>query len=256
MKFSETNLKHAIKTLFFRKKSNVFLLEPHLGLGDSLVNIGLIKTLSERNPEFFYYYACLPSSLHSVSWAFQDLRNVYPVPVSRGKEARQLADFYNCEHIYIGGPKVEQQCFDSFYYRQHMVSFDKRWELAKTPSGPQSQGLFNQLNPLREPYILVNAVQSGDVKYALEIANPANKKIIEVYPATNNIFDWTRLVSEADEIHTIDTSFVHFVEGLLESDCKKSLYYHLARLSKTEFTRRLPWTTVGYGHPRITSTTS
>jgi hypothetical protein len=132
-----------------------------------------------------------------------------------------------------------------------MVPFDKRWELAKTPSGPQSQRLFNQLNPLQEPYILVNAVQSGDIEYALQIVNPDNKKIIEVYPATNNIFDWTKLVIEADEIHTIDTSFVHFVEGLLENDCKKSLYYHLARLSQTEFTRRLPWIAIDYGHPRI-----
>lgn len=234
----------------------MFLLEPHLGLGDSLVNIGLIKTLSERNPEFFYYYACLPSSLNSVSWAFQDLRNIYPVPVSRGKEARQLADFYNCEHIYIGGPKVEQQCFDSFYYRQHMVPFDKRWELAKTPSGPQSQLLFERLNPQHEPYILVNAVQSGDIKYTLQLANPDKKKIIEVYPATNNIFDWTKLVFEADEIHTIDTSFVHFVEGVLEGGSKKSLYYHLARITKTEFTRRLPWTTVSYVHTLVSSATS
>lgn len=252
MKFSETNLKHAIKTLFLPKRANVFLLEPHLGLGDSLINIGLLKILSALNPDFFYYYACLPSSLHSVSWALKDLSSVYPVPVSRGKEARQLAEFYNCQHLYIGGPKVQKHCFDAFYYRQHNISFDYRWELAETPPGPRSDELYDQLNSKHEPYILVNAVQSGDIKYSLQMANPANKKVIEVHPATNNVFDWTKLVLEADEIHTIDTSFVHFVEGVLaKKSTTKHLYYHLARLSTTEFTRRLPWITVDYGHPRV-----
>jgi hypothetical protein len=251
VKFSETNLKHAVKTLFVRKRANVFLLEPHLGLGDSLVNIGLIKTLSVRNPDFFYYYACLPSSLQSVNWALQYLSNLYPVPVARGKEARQLAEFYNCEHLYIGGPEVEKRCFDSFYYRQHQVPFDQRWKLAETPAGPRSEWLFHQLNPLHQPYILVNAVQSGDIKYTLQIANPDNKKIIEVSPMTNNIFDWTKLVMEADEIHTIDTSFVHFVEGVLAEKSTMPLFYHLARLSETEFTRHLPWITIDYEHPRV-----
>ena len=246
MKFSESNLKRALKSLFLKPKKEVFLLEPQLGLGDSLINIGLIKTVSSTNPSRFYYYACLPSSLHSVNWIFRDLPNIYPTPVNSGKEARQLADFYNCKHIYIGGPNLEERRFDEFYYKQHHVPFESRWSLATTPSGPHADILFERLNPKNEPYLLVNATQSGNAKYQLTIDNPSKKKVIEVYPATNNIYDWTKLVINADEIHTIDTSFVHFVENIYALNSRQGLFYHLARISKTEFTRRLPWVSVHY----------
>ena len=65
-------------------------------------------------------------------------------------------------------------------------------------------------------------------------------------PLTNNIFDWTKLVLHADEIHTIDTAFVHFVESTLYQKEAPALYYHLARQSPTEFTRRLPWQVITY----------
>jgi hypothetical protein len=84
------------------------------------------------------------------------------------------------------------------------------------------------------------------VSYDLRIANPQNKKIIEVSSLTNNIFDWTKLTLEADEIHTIDTAFVHFVESLLYQRPSPILFYHLARKSPTEFTRRLPWQVITY----------
>lgn len=253
MKFSESNLKRALKNLFLKHRKDIYFLEPQLGLGDSLINIGLIKTLSARNPSYFYYYACLPTSLHSVNWMFRDLHNIYPVPVNSGKEARQLADFYNCKHLYIGGPDLDQKTFDQYYYKQHQVPFELRWDLASTPSGPQSETLFQKLNPHNEPYILVNATQSGYIKYQLKIDNSAHKKVIEVYPATTNIFDWTELVIHADEIHTIDTSFVHFVENVFAGRPREGLFYHLARISKTEFTRRLPWKTIFYDHNRPSS---
>lgn len=246
MRFSESNLKRALKNLFLKYRKDVFLLEPQLGLGDSLINIGLIKTLSSKNPNYFYYYACLPSSLHSVNWMFRDLPNVYPSPVNSGKEARQLADFYNCKHAYIGGPKLDQRRFDEFFYSQHHVPFETRWSLASIPSGPHAEQLFNQLNPDNSPYILVNATQSGAIKYKLKIENLLHKKVIEVFPATPNIYDWTKLVLNADEIHTIDTSFIHFVENIYALSSRGGLFFHLARSSKTEFTRRLPWQSIFY----------
>ncbi|WP_286297463.1 hypothetical protein [Polynucleobacter sp. TUM22923] len=181
-----------------------------------------------------------------MNWIFRDLPNIYPTPVNSGKEARQLADFYNCKHLYIGGPDLKVRSFDEFYYKQHQIPFESRWSLASVPSGPYSDLLFTKLNPGNESYILVNSTQSGNTKYKLKIENPSQKKIIEVYPATSNIYDWTKLVLEASEIHTIDTSFIHFVENIYASSSRSGLFYHLARISKTEFTRRLPWALVSY----------
>ncbi len=247
MRFQDTNIKRALKNLFLGKQKSLFLLEPQLGLGDSLINIGLIKTLSQRHPENRYLYAALPENLHSVEWMFQGLKNIYPVLAHSGKEARQLSDFYRAHHQYIGGPQLSPLAFDRFYYQQHDVPFELRWQLATTPSGPRANSLYHELNPDNEPYILVNRRQSGNTAYDLAIDSSKDLKVIEVYPATNNIFDWQELILRAQAIHTIDTSFIHYLENLFAHHPAPELYYHLARPTLTDFSRRQKWHEIDYG---------
>ena len=94
--------------------------------------------------------------------------------------------------------------------------------------------------------MLVCRTESGNNTYPLKIDNPSNLKVIEIYPATQNIYDWTKLVEHATEIHSIDTSFLHFVENVLHQKSHGQLYFHLARKTKTQFETRLPWQLVQY----------
>jgi hypothetical protein len=55
--------------------------------------------------------------------------------------------------------------------------------------------------------MLVCRTESGSNTYLLKVENPSNLKVIEIYPATHNIYDWSKLVESAAEIHSIDTSF-------------------------------------------------
>jgi hypothetical protein len=246
MQFRDTSFKKVIKNLFLPVKKNTIVLEPHLGLGDNLICLALMRALSSRNPNTRFYYACLPRCYHSLAWMFQDLSNVFLFVVDSGREARQLASFLNACYLPIGIENVDIKRFDEFFYEQHKVSFEERWTNCDVPPGPRSEQLYQELNPLHEPFILICNSESGLVSYDLKIANPENKKIITVFPATNNIFDWTKLALQAEEIHTIDTSFVHFIENLLSQHPHKPFFYHLARKSPTEFTRRLPWQVVQY----------
>ena len=246
--FRESNIKRALKNLFLRRKSGIVMLEPRAGLGDTLICAGLIKELANRNPNKFFYYACIaPKSFHTISWILSELSNVYPIPVKGGKEARQLAGFWNCEHWEIGASYVDLKRFDESYYEQLKVPFRFRWEENQIKSGPQAKKLLEKINPNKDEYILVCNTASSDVSYDLIIPNLRNIKVIYVYPATNNLCDWVELMNEASEIHTIDTSFIHLVEGYFyKSESHPKLYFHLARPSGTEFTRLLPWTLVPY----------
>ena len=246
MKFRDTNFKRAIKNIFLPKRDDVVVLEPHLGLGDGIICLGLVRELSRRHPRTKFYYACLHRCYQSLAWMFQDLDNVYLFAVNSGRDARQLAGFLNASYMPIGIDGVDIKRFDAYFYEQHQVDFGLRWSDAKVSDGPKATILFEQLNSADEPYILVCNSESGMMSYNLKILNPDNKKIIEVKPLTNNIFDWARLVFQADEIHTIDTAFVHFVESLMYQSLSLDLHYHLARKSPTEFTRRLPWKLVEY----------
>ena len=246
MTLRDSNLKLAIKNCFKPTNHSIVVLEPHLGLGDNLICLGLVRALSKREPNTHFYYACLHRCYHSLAWMFQDLDNVFLFAVQGGRQARQLAGFLNARYVPIGIEGVDLKRFDAFFYEQHQVDFDRRWDNARVPAGPQSEALYKMLNPNNEPYLLVCNNESGSIQYQLQIANPENIKIIEVQPITNNVFDWSKMVACATQIHTIDTSFVHFVESELYGCDVMPLYYHLARNSNTEFTRRLPWRLVHY----------
>jgi hypothetical protein len=246
MSFKDSNLKLAFKNLFLSKRRNEYVLEPHMGLGDSLICLGLVKTLASRHSNAIFYYACLPSYFHSVSWMMKDLTNVFPLAVRSGREARQYAQFKNAKYLSIGVDGVDIRKFDEFFYQQHQVLFELRWGLKKTPAGSYSQDLFKKINPEGRPYILVCKMDSGGHSYQLNLLNGDDLLEIEVKPETNNIFDWADLVLGATEIHTIDTAFIHFVENTLDSSTDKKLYFHRIRQSPTEFTRRLPWKEVLY----------
>jgi len=246
MNFKDSNLKRAFKNLYLPMREDILVLEPHFGLGDNLVCLGLMRALSKRHPQTRFYYACLPRCYHSLAWMFQDLDNVFLFPIEGGREVRQFTSFLNARYAPIGIDGVDIKRFDESFYEQHQVPFEARWDDCEFAPGPKSDWLYEKLNPTHEPYILVCNYESGLVSYDLKIANPEGKKVITVAPETNNIFDWTKLTLQADEIHTIDTSFVHFVESLFHNKPHKPFFYHLARNSPTEFTRRLPWQVIRY----------
>jgi hypothetical protein len=246
MSFKHSNLKLAFKNLFLPRRKDLIVLEPHMGLGDNLICLGLVKTIAERHPRKIFYFACLKNYFHSIAWMLRELNNVIPIAVDSGREARQYAEFKNATYLPIGIIDVDINKFDQSFYSQHKVPFAARWDLAKTPAGPYSKDLGKQLNPHDVPYILVCVKDSSGEGYDLMIANPLKCLVIEVGPETNNIFDWTDLVVGAQEIHTVDTGFIHFVESILTPETQAKLYFHRIRQSPTEFTRRLPWEEVHY----------
>ena len=245
-KFGNTVYKRIFKNFVSRRSEDVIMLEPHFGLGDNLICIGLIKTLSMRYPKKKFYYACLATYYHSLVWAFQSLPNIYPTVVRNGREVRQLSNFLHIPYWPIGITKMDIGQFDVCFYRQHDVPFDVRWSLARVPSGPHSEALYDQLNPTGEKYILLCNSGSHGQTHDLIISNPRNLRFITVHAATQNIFDWTKLVEQAEEIHTIDTGFIHFVENTLPLDTEIPLFFHRARGAVTEFTRSLPWLEIHY----------
>lgn len=250
IQFRHSNFRRTLKLLFTPPKDEIVVIEPHLGLGDSIINLGLVRDLSAQHPNTKFYYCCLHYCYQSVSWMFQDLSNVYTFAIFSGREARQLAGFLNARYLPIGVVGIDEKRFDAYFYEQHGIAFERRWINASIPFGPKSDWLYERLNPGHEPYLLVCNEESTAKVYDLRISNPHNKKIIWVHPLTNNIFDWAKLVLLADEIHSIDTSLVHFLESLFYQEASKPFlkpfYYHLIRKTKTEFTRRLAWQEVRY----------
>lgn len=142
---------------------------------------------------------------------------------------------------------MELAKFDASYYEQLNVPFELRWKSGQIKPGPRSKELLKELNVDNTKYMLICNQASSDMRFNLKLDNPEKLKQIYVYPATNNLCDWANLIENASQIHTIDTSFIHLVESYFYGvKSHPQLFFHLARPSGTEFTRKLHWTSISY----------
>ncbi len=254
--FRESNIKLALKNLFLRRNKNLLVIEPRFGLGDSIVCNGIVRELVKSKKYKSIYFVCPnQKNYHTIAWMFLDIANVYVLAGQSGRQARQFSGFLNSEYLGLGVKNIESHFddWDQYFYDQANVPLIKRWESSYIAEGPNSSKLYEKLNPQNEEYILVCRHQSGGIPYELNIQNPNNLKTIEVYPASNNFFDWIKLINNAKEIHTIDTSLIHLVESHFNQNPKKSysLFLHLANVPKVGFTTKLPWTEIHYLNQQI-----
>ena len=82
IEFRHTNLRRALKNLISKTQKDLVVIEPNLGLGDSIIVLALVRELSAKNPDTKFYYCCLHYCYQSVAWMFQDLSNVYVLAIS------------------------------------------------------------------------------------------------------------------------------------------------------------------------------
>jgi ADP-heptose:LPS heptosyltransferase len=85
MNFRDSHLKRSLKNLLISSNTDVVVIEPHLGLGDNLICLALVRQLSSQYPQKQFYYACLARCYHSLAWMFFDLNNVYLFVVKSGR---------------------------------------------------------------------------------------------------------------------------------------------------------------------------
>jgi hypothetical protein len=245
--FHASNIKRAIKNIFMRRNPSKVVISPHMGLGDHLVCIGLVKEVVRIYSGMTFYYTCSHGAYKTLSWAYNDCKNLFLMPIQSKREAVQLSGFLNAFFLPLDVDTNVISNYEEVFYQKFGFPFVLRWEGARVPPSPNSDSLYDRLNPSGEPYILVCNLQSDSIRYDLAITNNGNKKVIYVEPITDNLYDWTRLTAGADEIHTIDTSYIHFVESYFYH-CGEApvLYFHKARPTSTTFTRKLSWEEVEY----------
>lgn len=203
------------------------ILDWNLGLGDAVICVGLVRTLAERGQQMV-----LPvyhRNHASVAAMFSDLPNVMFQPV------HDDTNFPGALSIGLHNPEFGSGpgSFDQEFYRLAGLNFDLRWSAFKLPDTIKE----TQLELPREPYALIHQRKDVGAIVQSKRVDPKLKKVF-VLPLTPRITDWVKMIAGAEEIHCIDSSFVHLVESV---PSKGNLFYHeYARPSY--FQRRKDWT--------------
>lgn len=198
---------------------NLFLML-NLGLGDAIICNGLVRELAKDHDKIF-----IPSYMHnsrSIRFMFSDLPNV---EIQEIVDADDIFNFQK-QHESVGNQVLKLGCysdskplepetFDQTFYRQAGIDFECRWESFKLPE---------ILNPVKDSETGI-AFICDDHERGFKIHDSKiNSNLLKRKPfKSDTIFDFVPLLSRAEEVHTIDTSFLHLIESI---PTKGSLFFH------------------------------
>ncbi|HYM23801.1 MAG TPA: hypothetical protein VEU08_11340 [Vicinamibacterales bacterium] len=216
----------------------------HPGLGDALICNGLVHHVADRMDRV--YVPCKPEYLGTLRCLYSERPAIEVFPVHDWvTDVDAMAASKDCPVLLVGHELCDRRRFDASFYEQVGIPFDVRYSRFSLPEViPSEHTLYDRLAP-REPYGLMHRENSLGV-FTLRVGSTL--PMVDVRRRTDpygNLLAFRRLICDADEIHCINSSVIHLVDGLAT---KGRLFYHAVR--KTDFTLRPCWTVVPYStHP-------
>jgi len=119
--------------------------------------------------------------------------------------------------------------FSSFVYAKYQladVPIEERWKLVWDRNTLRENALYDRIVSEKGSQYSIAHEKTHDDSIYIHVAN----KVIFTPIADFNIFDWYRVLMEADSIHCIDSSLCNFVESVPEFEPKRKFYYRTGKV--------------------------
>ncbi len=216
-----------------------FYIHHHLGLGDHLDCNGMVRFIQKKLDKKVCVFS--KSNYYSmIEYMYRDTNDIEVIEISKEDEygdvrrivAENSGEILTVGHGHYPGKQAELQqnknCWE-FFYEQVGIDYDVRYTHFHVQRDEQEeQRVFDKLNPNNEPFIFIHEDAARgftlDRKHFLD----KNLKIIE-NDVTENIFHFTKILEEAQEIHCMESSF----KTLIDFYCKQdNIFYHDIRESQ------------------------
>ena len=215
------------------------LIHNNTGLGDHLICNGIVNFLSESKK---IYLICNSKNFVSIRYLYSENHNVKVLPIFRNnifeKYLLRVANFIakdnfqsserliskiyskilNLEILYLGFDDITYPEWDKSFYKVANIDFEMRYKYFKLPSK-----LPKKLPKCPDSFILIQDISSQG-KYDLTIKSEL-KKIYLGEVKTKNFFANLIFVKNAKEVHCIDSSLAHLIEGM-DRDVNQRLFFH------------------------------
>lgn len=202
----------------------------HLGLGDHIICNGLVRGMLQRESPDYLYLAVKKRNMGTVTGMFRDDRRIICLPVDSDAEAHSLPQKSFCSSVYRVGFERIAPNWDMSFYECVDLPFEYRWSHFRVcRDDKREKKLVEKLRVSDgERFILVHR-QGSDKRYEIEVETVV--RAIEVEPITDSLLDWCGLIERAEEVHCIDSSFIHLAQSLKV----KSGFFHDIRKSVDQF---------------------
>lgn len=202
------------------------LLMWHLGLGDTILCNGLLRTLQENYKITTF---CKNFNFNTTKMMFDDLEDLTLIKVKDDNEAlsfvndyRKFYDKYLALGFFGKDFMKEDLTFDKSFYQQADVPYENRMSRFKIG------GKKNMLSTQMKNYNFVHDDYSRgyliDKKYLRETLIYRPNHILG-QKVESTIFDYEEIILNADEIHCFNSSFACYIDSC-EIFQKKKKYFH------------------------------
>jgi hypothetical protein len=233
------------------KLEDEIILYHHLGLGDHIICNGLVNYLAEN--QFRKVNLIVNKKFDkSLSYLYRNSKNVNLVKVdldydnNADSDVLDFASKTNLQILKIGWEKVGKTRFFKAFYKQLGLPYSYSYKYFNIDRDyEKEEQLANHLNKFyktkMEKYNLIHS-EASKGNFDLKIDND-NKNIFVTKESDilNNLFLYYSIAEKADQIHCINSSFVHFVDRI---KVNSELIYHDVIGSKLDLKNK--WKLVEY----------
>lgn len=213
----------------------------HLGLGDHFICNGLVRYFYESTKPARLYLPVKNPYFITVSRMYADLPAVIPVPVNKDKDVMKLPHVSLSDRVIQIGFSKARLDFDLSFYDTTGVPFSVRWDYFKAVRDGGREKRLEEMAGVKDGdrFILINNVGSPG-RFRVKIHSDLRQ--IVVSPLTDWLLDWCSLAAKAEEVHCIDSAFIHLAQTL---NVKRGVFHNI-RPTTTRFVLRKDWETIEY----------
>tara|TARA_B100001778_G_C18428716_1_gene556780 strand:- start:128 stop:868 length:741 start_codon:yes stop_codon:yes gene_type:complete len=236
------------------KKNESLIVYHHIGLGDIVICNGLVNYIStfvdnlylvvdkkfEEQAKYLYSENSSVEIISDEPKGVNDLNNFVETFASKN----------NLNILKIGwGAYVKKFGNIPFYkafYKQLKLPFSYSYKFFKLPTFNKSENMLTKhlldVYKIRsEEKIKLVHHEASDKTYSLDLDSNNAIFVTKETDIFNNIFLYREIAQKVDEIHCINSSFIHFIDRI-ETDA--ALYYHNIRGSKLKLKKK--WKVINY----------
>jgi hypothetical protein len=102
--------------------------------------------------------------------------------------------------------------FDEYKYAISGVPFCEKWNLSLQRNPEREDALFNKI--IKNKKYVVEHLTGSNCKINNPIKFDPSVQIVKITPETDNIFDWIKILENAESLVMVDSCFSNLVEQL------------------------------------------
>lgn len=200
----------------------------HLGLGDHIICNALVRILSKNYENVTLF--CKTHNFLSVSKMYRDLVKVKILLVTDDTEAYNIYSNldHNVDKVKVGFEYLNGNIkhFDKKFYSQFDIPFIERYNSFYYERDVLIENkVYDLLNPNNKKYLFLHDDKSRG--YEINTLDGVDNDLLIIKPDKSlqfTIFDYLKLIENAQEIHCIDSSFKSLIDSININN--KNMYFH------------------------------